>query len=528
VGGRFSVLSAVGLLPAAMVGIDVDALLAGAREMVERCETDDLRENPAGMFAALQYLADTEAGAPIQVMMPYSDRLRDVADWFRQLWAESLGKRHTRGGEEVFAGPTPVKALGATDQHSQVQLYVEGPFDKTVTFLAEREVETEVADPRRHPEHPELAYLGGHGMGELLRTEMLATEAALAERGRMSMTLEVERVDARSLGALLMMLQIATVYAGHLYGVDPMDQPGVELGKELTYGDHGAPGLRGGAGRVGAARPEGRRLRAPLSAAGMSAPVPSPDPAPPLAGSRTLVVMNPAAGQLEAERALRLLAGAFAVRGAGFDVVQTAGAGDAEAAARRAVAEGYRAVVAVGGDGTVGEVIAGLAGTDVPLAIVPKGTANQVAGNLGIPRFIEGAVEVAVNGVPARIDLGRLDDGRYFALAAGAGWDAAVIAGATRKLKDRLGAAAPSPPAPLPRGAGEGGERRSRSRSCSCVRDSRPQGRDPAGGREQQYRSLPTRRLGCVGNSCIVAYAARSPTRSAAEGHAQTLPCSWG
>ena len=149
--------------------------------------------------------------------------------------------------------------------------------------------------------------------------------------------------------------------------------------------------------------------------------------------------MNPAAGQLDAERALRLLAGAFAVRGAGFDVVQTTGAGDAAAAARRAVAEGYRAVVAVGGDGTVGEVITGLAGSDVPLGIVPKGTANQVAANLGIPRFIEDAVEVAVNGVPARIDLGRLDDGRYFALAAGAGWDAALIAGATRALKDRWG-----------------------------------------------------------------------------------------
>jgi glucose-6-phosphate isomerase len=243
VGGRFSVLSAVGLLPAAMVGIDVEALLAGAREMVERCETDELRRNPAGMFAALQYLAHTEAGAPIQVMMPYSDRLRDVADWFRQLWAESLGKRHTRAGEEVFAGPTPVKALGATDQHSQVQLYVEGPFDKTITFLAERAPEREVAIPAAHPEHPELAYLGGHGMGELLRTEMLATEAALAERGRMSMTIEVERVDARSLGALLMMLQIATVYAGHLYGVDPMDQPGVELGKQLTYGIMGRPGF---------------------------------------------------------------------------------------------------------------------------------------------------------------------------------------------------------------------------------------------------------------------------------------------
>ncbi len=162
-------------------------------------------------------------------------------------------------------------------------------------------------------------------------------------------------------------------------------------------------------------------------------------PRPPLAGSRTLVVMNPAAGQLDADRALRLLAGAFAVRGAGFDVVQTAAAGDAERAARGAAAEGYRAVVAVGGDGTVGEVIAGLAGSGVPLGIIPKGTANQVAANLGIPRFIEGAVEVAVNGVPARIDVGRLDTGRYFALAAGAGWDAAVIAGATRRLKDRWG-----------------------------------------------------------------------------------------
>lgn len=174
---------------------------------------------------------------------------------------------------------------------------------------------------------------------------------------------------------------------------------------------------------------EGRRLRAPLS---VDAPAP-------LAGSRSLVVLNPAAGQLDADRALRLLAGAFAVRGAGIDVVQTAAGGDAEAAARRAAAEGYRAVVAVGGDGTVGEVIAGLAGTGVPLGIIPKGTANQVAANLGIPRFIEEAVEVAVNGVPASIDLGRLDDGRYFALAAGAGWDAAVIAGATRALKNRLG-----------------------------------------------------------------------------------------
>ncbi len=243
VGGRFSVLSAVGLLPAAMVGIDIRELRAGAREMAERCETPELRANPAGVFAALQYLADTELDANVHVMMPYSDRLRDVADWFRQLWAESLGKQTTRGGDEVFAGPTPVKALGATDQHSQVQLYVEGPFDKTITFLSEALGGDEVPIPSAYPHHAELAYLGGHGMGELLRTEMLATEAALTQRGRMNMTLEVPRVDARSLGGLFMLLQIATVYAGHLYGIDPMDQPGVELGKQLTYGIMGRPGF---------------------------------------------------------------------------------------------------------------------------------------------------------------------------------------------------------------------------------------------------------------------------------------------
>jgi glucose-6-phosphate isomerase len=243
VGGRFSVLSAVGLLPAAMVGIDIRELLAGAREMMERCDTPELRRNPAGVFAALQYLADTELDANVHVMMPYSDRLRDVADWFRQLWAESLGKQRTRGGEEVFAGPTPVKALGATDQHSQVQLYIEGPFDKTITFLAELEGGDDVQIPSAYPQHAELAYLGGHTMGELLRTEMLATEAALTQRGRMNMTIEVPRVDARALGGLFMLLQIATVYAGHLYGIDPMDQPGVELGKQLTYGIMGRPGF---------------------------------------------------------------------------------------------------------------------------------------------------------------------------------------------------------------------------------------------------------------------------------------------
>ncbi|MGK7310739.1 MAG: glucose-6-phosphate isomerase [Candidatus Longimicrobiales bacterium M2_2A_002] len=243
VGGRFSVLSAVGLFPTALVGVEIDRLLAGARAMDERCRTDTLAGNPAGLFAALQWLADTEAGAPIHVMMPYSDRLYSVADWFRQLWAESLGKRVSRDGDEVFTGPTPVKALGATDQHSQVQLYMEGPFDKTIAFLAVAERDRDVPIPSLHGEIEALGYLGGHTLGELLDVERRATAAALAERGRMNMTLTLPRLDEHALGELLMMLEIATVYAGGLYGVNPLDQPGVELGKKLTYGQMGRPGV---------------------------------------------------------------------------------------------------------------------------------------------------------------------------------------------------------------------------------------------------------------------------------------------
>jgi glucose-6-phosphate isomerase len=250
VGGRFSVLSAVGLLPAALVGIDVDELLGGARDMVERCETDDLGGNPAGVFAVLQYLADTEAGAPMHVMMSYSDRLYGIADWFRQLWAESLGKERSRAGETVNVGPTPVKAIGATDQHSQVQLYIEGPYDKTVTFLTVEDRGEDLAIPSAYEDMPELAYLGGHTLGELLTAEGNATARALARRGRMNMTLRLPRVDARSVGELLMLLQIATVYAGELYGVDPLDQPGVELGKQLTYGLMGRPGYQPESGEV--------------------------------------------------------------------------------------------------------------------------------------------------------------------------------------------------------------------------------------------------------------------------------------
>jgi glucose-6-phosphate isomerase len=243
VGGRFSVLSAVGLLPAALVGVDIAELLAGAAAMTERCATAELRRNPAGIFAVLQHAAHARAGAPMHVMLPYSDRLYPAADWFRQLWAESLGKRVDRSGREVFRGPTPIKALGATDQHSQVQLYMEGPFDKTVTLLHARDRAVDLPVPRVYGDVDELGYLGGSTLGELLDAERVATTAALTAAGRMNMTIELPRLDAHAFGEFVMMLQIATVYAGALYDVDPLDQPGVELGKQLTYGLMGRRGF---------------------------------------------------------------------------------------------------------------------------------------------------------------------------------------------------------------------------------------------------------------------------------------------
>ena len=239
VGGRFSVLTPVGILPAALTGMNTAELLAGANDIAQRCTSNVLAENPAGVFAALQYLADTKLGRHIHVLMPYSDALRDIADWFVQLWAESLGKHRSPGDTGV--GPTPFGALGATDQHSKVQLFMEGPPDKTVTFIAVSEGGVDLTIPKLHSDVKELGYLGGHRLGELLSIEQQATAGALARRGRPNMTIHVDRVDARHLGSIMMLLEIATIYAGELYGVNPLDQPGVELGKQFTYAMLGRP-----------------------------------------------------------------------------------------------------------------------------------------------------------------------------------------------------------------------------------------------------------------------------------------------
>lgn len=238
VGGRFSVLTPVGLLPAAMIGVPVHELIEGAAEMVKRCETDELVKNPAGIFAMLQWLSDTRHGRRIQVMMPYADALKDFALWFVQLWAESLGKIRPDGSH---VGPTPFAALGATDQHSVVQLFMEGPPDKTINFIAVDHRPVDLTIPHAYPDVTELAYLGGHTLGELLDAEQRATAGALARRGRPNCTIRLERLDGHNVGQLIMLLELATAYAGELYGVNAFDQPGVELGKRFTYAQLGRP-----------------------------------------------------------------------------------------------------------------------------------------------------------------------------------------------------------------------------------------------------------------------------------------------
>lgn len=235
VGGRFSVFTAVGLLPAAAAGIDLDELLAGAADMAARCQTDDLFKNPAYLAASILYLMDTKRGRRIHVFMPYADALRETSDWFVQLWAESLGKR-------TNIGPTPLRAVGATDQHSLVQLLMEGPDDKMTTFVRLDRSTADLPLPSGWEDQGDIKYLGGHTMHALLNVEHQATAAALAQAKRPSMTLRLPRLSPRAVGELMMMWEIATAFAGPLYGVNPFDQPGVEAGKKFIGGLLGRAG----------------------------------------------------------------------------------------------------------------------------------------------------------------------------------------------------------------------------------------------------------------------------------------------
>ena len=234
VGGRFSELCPVGLLPAAVLNIDIKGILEGAKFMDQKCSTADAKNNPALMAALLQFIA-MQKGNIISVMMPYADSLKLMADWYAQLWGESLGKSVDLNGNVVNVGQTPVKALGVTDQHSQVQLYTEGPFDKVITLIGVADYRKHVKIPYGCPDIAAVNFLCGHSMNELISAEMSATEYALTRSHRLNNRIMLPEVNEYTMGQLMMFFMLQTAYTGALLNIDTFNQPGVEEGKNATY-----------------------------------------------------------------------------------------------------------------------------------------------------------------------------------------------------------------------------------------------------------------------------------------------------
>lgn len=241
VGGRFSVFSAVGLLPMALVGIDIDAVVNGIKDMDLALKNTDIKENIAAQNALIHYLMDTKKGKNMSVMMPYSSRLKYVSDWYVQLWAESLGKNKDNEGNDVHVGPTPIKALGATDQHSQIQLYNEGPNNKIINFIRVENFDNILEIPNIF-EYTGINYLAGKTVNRLMNAEADSTRVALADYERPTVTISIPKVDAYNLGQLLYMFEVQTAIAGALYNVNTFNQPGVEQAKNYTYALMGRAG----------------------------------------------------------------------------------------------------------------------------------------------------------------------------------------------------------------------------------------------------------------------------------------------
>ena len=231
VGGRFSVFTPVGLYPLAFAGVDIVALLSGAAQARNRCLRAEALHNPAAVLAALQVL-HYRSHRNIVVLMPYARALSSVAEWFCQLWAESLGKR--LGSERI--GPTPVPAIGVRDQHSQLQLFMEGPADKNILFIETKEFNQPINVPMLNTTPSVMSHLCGKDLAAILGAELAGTRQALFEEGCPSATVKLRALTAESVGALLMLFEVTTAIAGGLFEVDPYNQPGVELGKRYAHG----------------------------------------------------------------------------------------------------------------------------------------------------------------------------------------------------------------------------------------------------------------------------------------------------
>ena len=249
VGGRFSVFSSVGLVPFALVGLDIDKIINGIKDIDLELKSTDIRQNIAAQGALIQYLMDTKKGKKLSVMMPYSNRLKYVSDWYVQLLAESLGKKYNRNGEQVNAGLTPIKAVGATDQHSQMQLFNEGPNDKLITFVRVENFDKELQIPKIF-EYTGIGYLGGKTINDLINAEADSTRVSLTDNSRPSITITIDKIDEYNVAQLLYLLEVQTAIAGELYNINTFDQPGVEDSRNYTYALLGRAGYEGSAQNI--------------------------------------------------------------------------------------------------------------------------------------------------------------------------------------------------------------------------------------------------------------------------------------
>ena len=246
VGGRFSVFSAVGLVPFALVGLDIDQIINGIKDMDLALKNTDIYQNIAAQGALIHYLMDTKKNKKLSVMMPYSNRLKYFSDWFVQLWAESLGKELNNGGEKVNIGLTPIKALGATDQHSLVQLFNEGPNDKLITFIRVENFDTTLEIPRIF-EYTGIGYLGGKTINELMDAEADSTKVSLIDYSRPTLTISLDRINEYNIAQLLYLLEVQTAIIGELYNINTFNQISVEQTRNYTYALMGRAGFEGSA-----------------------------------------------------------------------------------------------------------------------------------------------------------------------------------------------------------------------------------------------------------------------------------------
>ena len=233
VGGRFSVFCEVGLVTAAVIGMNIEKFLEGARDMDEACKSENLFENPAMLNAALKFAAYQKHGRNIEVMMPYGDYLKSLSEWYIQLLAESLGKQFDKDGKEVCYGRTPLVAVGTTDMHSQTQQHQEGMLDKVVQFIKVAKWADDYVIPNAFPTAKKLADISGVTMSEALEVARQSNADALSSNKRFNACFTLPEVNEYHLGELMYLLAMSVAYEGELANVDAFNQPGVEAYKKI-------------------------------------------------------------------------------------------------------------------------------------------------------------------------------------------------------------------------------------------------------------------------------------------------------